>query len=121
MKSVEDLDVFKLAHQLALKTYSRTRDLSKRGDRLERIKYKGYGIKPVNDGKQRSKTQDGGIRAGVVRLFVQLPKRTEVQILGRQLFWSGRRSERNTARRREVNRPRTSSARSRVSAGTARK
>jgi hypothetical protein len=28
MKSVEDLDVFKLAHQLALKTYSTTKTLS---------------------------------------------------------------------------------------------
>jgi len=29
MKSVEDLDVFKLAHQLALKTYSTTKSFPK--------------------------------------------------------------------------------------------
>jgi hypothetical protein len=50
---------------------------------------------------------------GIIRLFSELPKRTEVQILGRQLFRSGISVGRNTARRRGVNRPRTSSARSR--------
>jgi hypothetical protein len=40
MKSVEDLDVFKLAHQLALKTYSATKVFQ--GKRpLERIKAEG--------------------------------------------------------------------------------
>ncbi|MGE5302580.1 MAG: four helix bundle protein [Alphaproteobacteria bacterium] len=32
MKSVEDLDVFKLAHQLALKTYAVTSNFPKGGD-----------------------------------------------------------------------------------------
>jgi hypothetical protein len=41
MKSVEDLDVFKLAHQLALKTYSTTKGFPREETRLERIKYKG--------------------------------------------------------------------------------
>jgi hypothetical protein len=41
MKSVEDLDVFKLAHQLALKTYSTTKVFSKARDGLERIKAEG--------------------------------------------------------------------------------
>ena len=41
MKSVEDLDVFKLAHQLALKTYSTTKSVSKERDGLERIKAEG--------------------------------------------------------------------------------
>ena len=40
MKSVEDLDVFKLAHQLALKTYSTTK-VFPREDGLERIKAEG--------------------------------------------------------------------------------
>ena len=41
MKSVEDLDVFKLAHQLALKTYSTTKSFPRDGDGLERIKAEG--------------------------------------------------------------------------------
>jgi len=41
MKSVEDLDVFKLAHQLAVKTYSTTKTFPKRRDGLERIKAEG--------------------------------------------------------------------------------
>jgi hypothetical protein len=32
MKSVEDLDVFKLAHQLALKTYSTTKSFPRERD-----------------------------------------------------------------------------------------
>jgi hypothetical protein len=41
MKSVEDLDVFKLAHQLALKTYSTTKVFPRGRDGVERIKAEG--------------------------------------------------------------------------------
>jgi hypothetical protein len=41
MKSVEDLDVFKLAHQLALKTYSTTKVFPREETALERIKAEG--------------------------------------------------------------------------------
>ena len=46
MKSVEDLDVFKLAHQLALTTYSTT-EVFPREDGLERIKAEGYGLERI--------------------------------------------------------------------------
>jgi hypothetical protein len=41
MKSVEDLDVFKLAHQLTLKTYSTTKVFPREETCLESTKDKG--------------------------------------------------------------------------------
>jgi hypothetical protein len=50
---------------------------------------------------------------GIIRLFSELPKRTEVQILGRQLFRSGTSVGAQYREATRVNRPRPSSARSR--------
>ena len=40
-------------------------------------------------GQQRFKGQDEGYALSVIRLFAELPKRTEAQIMGRQLLRSG--------------------------------
>jgi hypothetical protein len=68
MKSVEGLDVFKLAHQLALKIYSTTK---------------------LSWPTAISSSEQKDYALSVIRLFTVLPKRTETQILGSQLLRAG--------------------------------
>src|SRR5215831_20115208 len=98
MKSVEDLDEFKLAHQLALKTYSTTKAFP-REDGLERIKDEIRQPWPTAISRSEQKSM-------LFRLSGSLP---HCRNAPRLKYWAascsglGHLWERNTARPQEPN------------------